>query len=223
MQPGTPSSEVLAALAAAECFAGLEPGVLAALAAAFAPRDYDAGAVVFLEGEPGAGLYVVQSGRLKGVKTSPAGREQVLRFLAAGDVFNEVAVLAGKPNQVTIIALEPSRLWVIHRDVLLRLMDEHPVLSRVLTLNLAQRVLHLLGIVEDLSLRSVEGRLARLLLQQASAGGPWLSRTEMAARLGTVPDVLNRALRTLADEGLVEIDRRQIRILNRQGLVERGL
>ena len=67
MQPSTPSSEILAALAAAECFAGLEPGVLAALAAAFAPRDYDAGAVVFLEGEPGSGLYVVQSGRLKGV------------------------------------------------------------------------------------------------------------------------------------------------------------
>ena len=115
MQPSTPSPEVLAALSGAECFAGLEANVLAALAGAFAPRDYDTGAVVFLEGEPGAGLYVVQSGRLKGVKTSPVGREQVLRFLAAGDIFNEVAVLAGKPTQVTIIALEPSRVWVPSR------------------------------------------------------------------------------------------------------------
>lgn len=219
----SPSSEIIAALAAAECFAGLDADVLAALAGAFAPRDYGAGAVVFLEGEPDTGLYVVQSGRLKGVKTSPAGREQVLRFLAAGDVFNEVAVFAGKPSQVTVIALESSRLWVIHRDALLRLMDQHPILSRVLALNFAQRVLHLLGIVEDLSLRSVEGRLARLLLQQASAGGPWLSRTEMAARLGTVPDVLNRALRTLADEGLVEIDRRQVRVLDPAGLERRAM
>ncbi len=221
MSESAPSPEVTAALSAAECFAGLEPAVLAALAQVAAPREYQEGEVVFLEGDPGTGLYVVQSGRLKGIKTSPSGREQVLRFLEAGDVFNEVPVLAGRPNQVTIIALRPSRLWIIRRDDLLRLMDEHPALSRVLTLNLAARVLHLLGIVEDLSLRTVEARLARLLLHQASAG-QWLSRTEMAARLGTVPDVLNRALRALGDEGLVEIDRRQIRIVDREGLEKRA-
>jgi CRP/FNR family transcriptional regulator len=83
-------------------------------------------------------------------------------------------------------------------------------------------VLNLLALVEDLSLRTVEERLVRMLLEQADEGilhrRRWATQTEMAARLGTVPDVLNRALRSLAEEGLIQVKRHQIQILDRQGL-----
>jgi len=76
--------------------------------------------------------------------------------------------------------------------------------------------------VEDLSLRTVEARLARFLLEQATGGvlrrQRWATQAEMAARLGTVPDELNRALRSLAEEGLIQVKRHQIQILDRQGL-----
>ena len=82
-------------------------------------------------------------------------------------------------------------------------------------------MLHLLDLVEDLSLRTIEARLARTLLERATAGTlhrhRWATQTEMAARLGTVPDVLSRALRKLADEGLVQVSRHQIQILDREG------
>ena len=76
--------------------------------------------------------------------------------------------------------------------------------------------------VEDLSLRSVEARLARLILEQAEGEAVqrqrWATQAEMAARLGTVPDVVNRTLRKLAAAGLIHVERQQIRILDGEGL-----
>jgi CRP/FNR family transcriptional regulator len=113
-------------------------------------------------------------------------------------------------------------VWIVPRDRLLGLMDRYPALSRAITHNLARRVLHLLALVEDLSLRTVEARLARLLLEQASEGvltrQRWTTQEQMAARLGTVLDVVNRALHKLADEGLIRVARHQIVILDREGL-----
>jgi len=106
--------------------------------------------------------------------------------------------------------------------MMLQLLDEHAGLARLIIQNLADRVMHLVGLVEDLSLRSVEARLARVLLENASGGvlqrRRWATQSEMAARLGTVPDVISRVLRGLAEEGLIQIERREIRILDPQGL-----
>lgn len=207
--------------------AELDEHVLHALAAAATVRRYAAGQVVFLEGEPCAGLYVVQEGWLKSFKLSLEGREQVIRFVGPGEAFNEIGVLAGSVNQVSVAALEPATIWIIRRDALLRLMDESPSLARIITQNLAQRVLYLLTLVEDLSLRTVEARLARLLLEHADESTlhrrQWTTQTEMAARLGTVLDVVNRALHKLADEGLIRLERHQIELLDRKGLMSRAM
>lgn len=203
-------------------FANLDSATLEAVSRVAIQRAFEAGQVVFLEGEACSGLYVVQEGWLKSVKISPAGREQVIRFVGPGESFNEIGVFAGGLNQVTVEALEPAVLWIIPRETLLSLMDTHASLCRLITQNLAQRVLHLIGLVEDLSLRTVEERLARLLLEQAQGDTfsrrRWSTQAEMAARLGTVPDVINRALRGLVEEGLIQIERHQIRILDRDGL-----
>ena len=218
------AAEALAAVASLE---GLDAATLDAIAHAAVKREYDASQVVFLEGEPCAGLYVVQDGWLKAVKTSPNGREQVMRFVGPGEVFNEIGVLVGDANLVTVIALEAATVWIIRRDTLLRLMDEYPRLARTITQNLGKRVLHLISLVEDLSLRTVEARLARVLLEQSTEEvlqrHRWTTQTEMASRLGTVPDVLNRALRSLVEEGLIQMERHQIRILNRQRLEAKAM
>jgi len=82
--------------------------------------------------------------------------------------------------------------------------------------------MHLIRMVEDLSLRSVEVRLTRFLLEQAEGEAVrrrrWATQAEMAAQLGTVPDVVNRALRKLVEEGLIRVERRQIHILDQDGL-----
>ena len=92
--------------------------------------------------------------------------------------------------------------------------------------NMADRIAYLAELVADLSLHTVDVRLARLLLESAADGTlerqAWLTQAELAARLGTVPDVLSRALRILADDGLIRFDRRQIIILDRPSLLQRA-
>jgi len=81
--------------------------------------------------------------------------------------------------------------------------------------------------VEDLSLRSVKARLARLLLAEATRAeslgdidrSQMVTQAEMAARLGTVREMIGRALRDLADEGLIEFNRHRIVVTDRAGLV----
>jgi CRP/FNR family transcriptional regulator len=91
---------------------------------------------------------------------------------------------------------------------------------------LAERVQHLMAQVEDLSLRPVDARLARFLLEAAQEGSVtrrrWETQAELAARLGTVPNVLNRALRQLEEAGLIRVDRRSIQILDEDELASIG-
>ncbi|HEX5807791.1 MAG TPA: Crp/Fnr family transcriptional regulator [Anaerolineales bacterium] len=203
-------------------FSDLDSSALSLLARSAIRRTYDAGQVVLIEGEPCPGLYIVESGWLKAVKIGLDGREQVLQMLQAGEVFNAISVFTDAPNQASVSALEPSVIWLIPREMLLRLMDEHPQLARQVVRDLAGRVMHLVRMVEDLSLRSVEARLARLLLEQAQGESVqrrrWATQAEMASRLGTVPDVVNRALRKLSEEGLIHVERHQIQILDKEGL-----
>jgi CRP/FNR family transcriptional regulator len=207
-------------------FAGLNDEILDAIASIAIRRSYRAGQIVFLEGEPSSGLYVVETGWLKSVKISISGREQVIRFVGPGDVFNDLGVFASGPNRVTVETLEDATVWIIERESLLRLTELYPKLSQMIIQNLSKRVLHLMRLVEDLSLRSVQSRLARLLAQTGSSDvlprRRWSTQAEMAAHLGTVPDVLNRALRSLAEDGLIEIDRHKIKILDRAGLEEKA-
>lgn len=221
------SEEAIRVLSKVPSFEGLEEDILKAIASIAIRRSYRAGQIVFLEGEPSSGLYVVENGWLKSVKISTTGREQVIRFVGPNEVFNDLGVFSDGPNRVTVETLEDASVWIIEKESLLQMIERYPKLSQMIIKNLSHRVLHLMRLVEDLSLRSVQSRLARLLVEMGNSDvlprRRWSTQAEMAAHLGTVPDVLNRALRSLADEGLIEIDRHKIEILNRQGLEEKAM
>ncbi len=205
-------------------FNGLDDVTLAPLARAARHREYQAGEVIVLEGEAQPGLYFLDSGYVKVVKSAPSGREQTLRVLEPGDTFNEIGVFSRKPNPATAIALEPSDVWLIPREVLTGLLRQRPDFAQSVIERMAERMLFLVSLVSDLSLRPVTGRLARLLLETAAGDvvqrPRWFTQAELAARLGTVPDVIQRSLRTLEADGLIAVDRAQIRILDRPGLEE---
>jgi CRP-like cAMP-binding protein len=209
-------------------FSSLPDVLLTELAALARERHYARGQVIFLEGEPCAGLHIVDSGIVRIFKVSPQGREQVLEQLGAGGTFNDVAVLDGGPNPASAMAAEDARLWVVDRADIRQLAHAHPELAWALLESIAGRARHLVAMVEDLSLRSVKARLAKLLLAEAehTAGQAQINRdhmvtqAEMAARLGTVREMIGRALRELADDGLITFDRHRIVLLDRMGLEE---
>ena len=127
----------------------------------------------------------------------------------------------------TAIALEPTELWQLPRNVVRQALLTEPQFALRVIEYMGERINDLVALVADLSLRSVTARLARQLMENAVDDvvqrQRWATQAEMAARLGAAPDVVNRALRSLSDAGLIELSRQQIRILDRVGLADKAL
>ena len=191
-------------------------------------RTFSPGQVVILEGEPCQAVYFVVQGVVRTYRLSPEGREQVLAYLGPGESFNLVPALDGGPYLATVDAVTDTRLYTIPCERFRRIMRNHPEVALAVMERLAAEVRHLSDTVEDLALHTVRTRLARFLLAHASAelgevvdGGQLPKRwtqEEIAARIGTVRDVVGRALRTFADEGLIRRERGRLVVIDRAGL-----
>ena len=208
----------LKALRAQPYFKALDAAELARLARTLIERAYEKDEVVFLEGEPCQGLYIVREGSVKIHKLSPEGREQILSYVKPFDSFNEVAVFDGGPNPANVSAAEPTTLWIVPRAAIVDLIQKNPQVALAVIQNLGARLRHMVGLVEDLSLRQVSARLAKLLLEMAASDERALTQQEMAARLGTVREMIGRSLRQLEARGLIKTERGRIVILDREGL-----
>ena len=211
-------------LRAVPYFQSLDDDALAAVAREVIVRRYAAGTLVFLEGDPGAGLHLVANGLCKVYRLSMGGREQVLATLGPGDSCNEVPAVDDGPNPASLAAIEASTLWVISQQALSHLRQRNSVLNDVIIASLAARCRQLVERVYNLSFLSVTGRLAAFLLKQSNEHSDLSRRQwthdEMAAHLGTVREMVSRALRELQEAELIAIERHRIEILDREGLEE---
>lgn len=211
-------------------FQGLTDITQKALARAAVHHHFDAGQVIYIEGEPAESIYILETGWIKATRMSKDGREQAMMFMRPVDVFGDIAVLTGTNYPGTVIALEDVSVWTIPSTTFLEYSERYPDLAMAIIRHLGKRVLYYINLVEDLSLRSVEARLAHTLLQNAELHDGqlivprrgWTTFDEMAVRLGTVRDVLGRALHTLESEGLLRVRRYEIILLDPKGLSLRG-
>ena len=191
---------------------------LEALGGAMFQRQYPAGQIVLLEGAASSVLYVVQAGRLKLFKTSPRGREQVLRLLRPGDMFNEVAVFDEGPNPASAQAIEDCTLYLLRRRDLMRFVVERPGIALAITRTFARRLREALALVEDLAFRDVTSRLAKILLEGQAGSAPKLTQELLAAMAGSRREVVGRALKALSLEGVVKLERGRIHVVDRKAL-----
>lgn len=203
-------------------FSQLSPRELATVADGMVERQIQAGQIGFLEGEPCAGLYLVVTGQAKIYRLSPDGREQVLSLLNPGDSCNEVPVVDGGLNPATFVAIDTSKVWIWTGDSMDRLRRVIPDLNEEIIRSLAGRCRELVDKVHNLSFLPVTARLADFLLQQASEDAEldrkqW-TQDEMAAHIGTVREMVGRALRNLEKDELVRFNRHRIEIVDREGL-----
>lgn len=208
-------------LRASSYFSDLPHAALDQLAHGMSLRRYDSGEVIFWQGDPCQGLWMIQVGTVKLFKLSPRGRELILHTLNTGAVFNEVPVFDGGTNPINVAALEEVELWLVERETILNVMQAYPELCHSVVVNLAANLRLLVGKVEELSFLQVTNRLARLLNQlPGSHDQPecleGITQDQLAARLGTVREVVARALRDLELSGAIRVKRRQIYILNKK-------
>lgn len=204
-------------------FTALSARDLAQVAALTLEQRYERGEVILLEGEQGGALYYVCSGLVKVFKTSPGGKEQVLRLIAAGHTFNDVPALDGGPNPASAAAMEPSVVYLIRPVQLSQLIGNRPEVAAAVVQTLASALRHLVALVEDLSLRHVTARVAKLLLEQEdSSHRAWqnhhLTQQEMAALAGTAREVVGRALKDLEIAGAIQMRQGRAVVLSTERL-----
>lgn len=193
-------------------FSGFSPDILLDLEMGSFIRKYAAGETILVEGDCCDGLYSLVSGSIKLYKLSSSGRELIITVFEEGVTFNEVPVFDGGNNPINVGALDESTLLIIPRDVLYKAIQKHPEQCHIIIERLAENLRHLVQLIEELAFYQVPNRLARLLLRLPADHA--YTQDQLAARLGTVREVVSRALRTLEQSGAIHCHRRKVEILD---------
>src|SRR5208283_2464745 len=167
----SPFDSPLQVLKSTPLFKALDEAEMNSLAARAGTRSYQPGEVLFSEGEPCAGLYIVVSGRVRIYKTSASGREQVLSIESAGGSIAELPVFDGGNYPASASSLGASKVLFISRSDLRAICLEKPEVSLKLLQVVGARLRRLVGIIEELSFTTVRHRLISWLLRQASTEG----------------------------------------------------
>lgn len=204
-------------------FHGLRPEARHAIATAGVMRRFRAGETLWTAGADPRGLFVVLAGRVRVVR-APAGRQYTVHTEGPGGTLGDVPFFAGGRYPATAIAATRTTCLVLDRDTLARVVAMDPEFAFRLLGRLAGRVRGLVRRLDERTGRTVEHRLAALLLEQHAAadGGPFTlgpTQAEAAEEIGTVREVLVRALGALRRAGLVAtIARGRYRVLDSAGL-----
>ena len=202
-------------------FASLPEKVLAAVRRRVITRGYEKGTLIYAEGEPSQGLYLVGSGSVRIFKSSEDGREQDLHRIGPGQSFSDAAAFDGAPTVANAETVGSTLVHLIPRDSLRELMMRYPEIGLSVTQVLAQRVRELSTLAGELSLRHVVSRIAAMLLRLGVKNATVVlpTRHELAATVGTVREVVTRGLKHLERLGAIRLEpRRRVTLLDRAKL-----
>ena len=211
-------------LAQTQLWHGLSSNCIDLVAKIAVPQTYGKGRLIFSEGEAGRGFFIIRSGRVKVFKVSPEGKEQILRVFGAGEHFAEVAALDGQCFPASAAALESTTVLFFPRAAFVDFLQRHPTLAINVLASFARRLRQFTQLIEALSLKAVPSRLAAYLLalsEQANHADTVeldLTKGQLAAVIGTIPETLSRVFLKLSQEGLIELKGSRITLLDRQQL-----
>jgi len=203
-------------------FSSLTDEELGRLAAIARLRHVKAGTVLFSENDDCDRFYVLAAGRVKIYILNEQGREQILHIVNPSETFAEAAMFAGQTFPAFAETLENSDLIVIPSEPFVTEISRNPNLMLKLMSGLAKWLRMLVDLVDDISLKDVQTRLAKYLLRQAAdkkisiepgALIPLgMNKSQLAKRLGTVPETLSRSLYKLQKDGAVKVASKHVEV-----------
>jgi CRP/FNR family transcriptional regulator, cyclic AMP receptor protein len=201
---------------------------LAAFRGAGRVRRYGRDETLFHEGDDPGGVVAIVSGRVKVSVSGAGGREVVLRFPAAGELVGELAAIAGRPRAATVTAVEPVEAIAMRTSDFHRFMSEHPRVAPLVFERVASLLAEADRQLVDFATRDVTARIASCLIEltetagESEAGGIRitlaLSQDELGAWAGASREAVARSLHLLRELGWIETRRREIKVLNPDGL-----
>ncbi len=203
-------------------FAGVSPGELEKIAEFAIAKQIAKGDYLFREGSPSEGFYVVQRGAINVHRVSATGKEQIIHVFRAGQSFAEAALASEGGYPADARAIEESSVLLIPKIDFVALLRNRPELAMRMLGSMSQHLRVLVGLIDDLTLKDIESRLANWLLKHCSrpiGAAPTTIQLDctkrvLAAELGTVSETLSRTLAKFRNECLVDVAGKTITILN---------
>ncbi|HSZ68930.1 MAG TPA: Crp/Fnr family transcriptional regulator [Solirubrobacteraceae bacterium] len=209
------SAEVVELLARVPIFSTLEPEDLQRIAQLAVPRRFDAGQVIFREGDASDTCYVVHTGRTRAVHQHGDGRIITLATFGPGDIFGELALFEDELRSATLEALQETSVLAILGPDMRRLMSEHPQIAMRLVIALGRRLREANERLARRSFQSVQSRVAAVLSElvvqaEAQGGGAGegdvpivATQTDLAKLAGSSRESASRFLAVLERAGVI--------------------
>ncbi len=212
-------------------FAGLSEEERGALGWRMHRRHYGRGEVIFLRGDQGSHLYIVERGSVKIALSSVEGKEMILALLNRGDIFGEMTLLDDAPRSADAVAIEPCDVLLLEREDFITFLAEQPRASLSLMAALSRRLRATDELVEDAAFFDIPARLASVLLRLAQTSGQpgpqgttigrRLTQADLAGMIGARRESVNKWLRFYERQGLIVSRRGVITVLQPEALRRR--
>lgn len=216
---------LLGTLRCCQLFGGLPAEDLGLIAGFVSPVKLAKGQLLFREGEPSRGCYLVQGGAVSVHRVNAAGREQVIHVFRAGESFAEASLASATGYPADARAVEASVVLLIPKEPVLALIGRRPDLALRMLGSMSQHLRVLVGALDDLTLKDVETRLLNWLLRHSGPGGGEIrlrgTKRVLAAEIGTSSETLSRTFARLRGAGLLEVDGMILRLPDRRALEAR--
>lgn len=220
------------ALMQAPLFSALDAEAAAALRASMTEKRVPRSGIIFSEGEPGDRMYVVLDGKVKLGQSSPDGRESLLAVLGPGEVFGELSLFDPGPRTATATAITDTVVVGLGHGDLRPWLTGRPEVAEALLQALAQRLRRTNEALADLVFSDIPGRVAKQLLDLADKfGQPGpdgvlvhhdLTQEELAQLVGASRETVNKALADFTQRGWIEVDQRQVLLIDMERLARRA-
>jgi CRP-like cAMP-binding protein len=215
----------LALLRQVSLFRTFDEAQVQQVAALLKEQHYRKGDIIFQQGDSGGCLYIIGSGRVRVYLSGADGREVTIRIYGEGSHFGEFSVLDGAPRSASTAAISDVTTYVLHQDDFLSLLHTNSALVQRLLAALTERLRYTTTYSEKLAFLSTPQRVAATLLQLADlepdTGSPVrlrLTQTDLASLVSATRESVNHALRDLADQRLICVERGAVVVLDRAAL-----
>ena len=215
--------QILEILKSSVLFGQLETEQLKTLAGVSQLLKYSKGQTIFEEGIPASGIFIVGSGKVKVVKTSTDGKEQILHVFGSGEPVGEAAAFAGSSFPASCVAVTKTEICRVSRNDLLNMIKAQPQLALDLLAVLYFRLQHFNKLLTSLSLDAAPVRIAKYIhdrfeTQTGSKLELNITKHELARNLGMTPETLSRTIKKMKNDGILSVEGRKVQVLDRERL-----
>lgn len=209
-------------LRSCQLFVGLSREDIEAIASFVVSKHLSRDEYLFRQGDGAHGFYIVQKGAINVHRVSATGKEQVIHLFRPVESFAEAALATEGGYPADARATEETTVLLVPKSEFIELLRRRPELSLRMLGSMSQHLRVLVGLVDDLTLKDIETRVANWLLRRCPR--PVVdkeveirlegTKRMLAAELGTTSETLSRTLAKLRDAKLLRIAGNRFTLVN---------